>query len=305
MEAQVHPSTPSPGLDEARVTVRGVGLPVLEAGPRDSREAVVFVHGNPGSGQDWTDLLRQTGEFARAVAPDMPGFGRADKPRDFPYSVDGYARFLDDVLSELGIDRVHLVVHDFGGPWGMEWAARNPSRTASAVLINTGALVGYHWHVLARIWRTPVLGEVFQATATRPLFRLLTNLGQKRKLPRSFLDHAYDVNFTRPTRRAVLKLYRATNDPGEIGRRQAEALRPHDIPAIVVWGARDPYIPVATADRQHEAFPGAAVHVFEDSGHWPFVDDPERTAAIVVPFLREQATSRIEGERRAPQARST
>jgi pimeloyl-ACP methyl ester carboxylesterase len=293
MEAQVHPSNPSTGLDEARITVRGIGLPVLQAGSPDSREAVVFVHGNPGSGQDWTDLVRRSGEFARALAPDMPGFGRADKPPDFPYTVEGYAGFLDDVLRELGIDRVHLVVHDFGGPWGMEWAARNPSRTASAVLINTGALVGYSWHVLARIWRTPVLGELFQATATRPLFRLLTNLGQKRKLPRSFLDHAYDVNFTRPTRRAVLKLYRATPDPGEVGRRQAAALRPHDIPALVVWGGRDPYIPVANADRQREAFPSARVHVFEDSGHWPFVDDPERTAGLVVPFLREQATSSL------------
>ena len=52
------------------------------------------------------------------------------------------------------------------------------------MLINTGALIGYRWHILARIWRTPVLGEVFLATATRPLFRLLTNRGQKRKLPR-------------------------------------------------------------------------------------------------------------------------
>ena len=132
---------------------------------------------------------------------------------------------------------------------------------------------------------------MFQATATRPLFRFLTNLGQKRKLPRSFLDHAYDVNFTRATRRAVLKLYRATPDPGGDGRRQSEALRPHDIPALVVWGARDPYIGVEVASRQQAAFPRAQVHVFEDSGHWPFVDDPERTAQLVIPFLREQTTS--------------
>jgi pimeloyl-ACP methyl ester carboxylesterase len=289
------------GLDEARVTVRGIGLPVLQAGPRDAREAVVFVHGNPGSGQDWSELAQRTGEFARAVAPDMPGFGRANKPRDLPYTVEGYADFLDALLAELGIERVHLVMHDFGGPWGMEWAARNPSRVASVVLVNTGALVGYSWHILARIWRTPLLGEVFQATATRPLFRLLTNLGQKRKLPRAFLDHAYDVNFTRPTRRAVLKLYRATPDPGADGRRQAQALRSHDIPALVVWGARDPYIGVEVASRQREAFPRAQVLVFEDSGHWPFVDDPERTAAAVVPFLREQTTSSLTTQIGEPQ----
>jgi pimeloyl-ACP methyl ester carboxylesterase len=290
MEVSTSPAQAPAGADQARVTVRGIGVPVLQAGPRDAREAVVFVHGNPGSGQDWGDLLRRAGEFARAVAPDMPGYGRADKPHDLPYTVAGYADFLDALLAELGIDRVHLVLHDFGGPWGLEWAARDPSRVASAVLVGTGALVGYRWHLIARIWRTPVLGEALQAAATRPLFRLLTNLGQKRKLPRSFLDHTYDVNYTRPTRRAVLKLYRATPDPGGDGARHAEALRPHDIPALVVWGAHDPYLPVAVAARQRDAFPRAEVLVFEDSGHWPFADDPERTAGAVVPFLRAQLT---------------
>ena len=290
MEASSPTARFSNRLDERRITVRGIGLPVLEAGPAGAREAVVFLHGNPGSGQDWSNLLCHTGEFARAIAPDMPGFGRADKPRDFTYSVTGYADFLGALLAELGVDRAHLVLHDFGGPWGLEWAAREPHRVASVVGVNTGAWIDYRWHILARIWRTPVLGEVFQATATRPLFRVLTNRGQRRKLPRAFLDHMYAVNYTRPTRRAVLQLYRATPRPAEMAGRQAAALRPHDIPALVVWGARDPYLGVALAERQREAFPDARVVVFEDSGHWPFADDPERTAATIVPFLREQAT---------------
>jgi pimeloyl-ACP methyl ester carboxylesterase len=250
----------------------------------------VFVHGNPGSGEDWRALLEQTGAFARAVAPDMPGFGRADKPRDFDYSVEGYADFLDALLTELGIDRAHLVLHDFGGPWGMEWAARHPARVASVVLVNTGVFVRHRWHSLARIWQTPVLGEVFQATATWPLFRVLTNRGQKRKLPRDFLHHMYHVNYTRPTRRAVLKLYRATRTrrAREQGDRQAAALLPHDLPALVVWGARDPYLSMELARAQTEVFPRARLEVLPDSGHWPFADDPERTAALVVPFLREQ-----------------
>lgn len=281
----------SAGLDEAHVTVRGIGAPVLQAGPSDAREAVLFLHGNPGSGDDFRDLLRETGAFARAVAPDMPGFGRADKPRDFPYTTEGYADFLDALLSELGIDGVHLVLHDFGGPWGLEWAAQDPSRVRSVTLINTGAFIRYRWHILARIWRTPVLGEVFQATATRPLFRLLTNRGQKRKLPPAFLNHMYDVNYTRPTRRAVLKLYRATSRPAEMGDRQARALHPHDIPALVVWGARDPYLGIELAHAQQEVFPSARIVVLDDSGHWPFADDPDRTAQAVVPFLSDQATS--------------
>ncbi|MDP8953075.1 MAG: alpha/beta fold hydrolase [Actinomycetota bacterium] len=77
---------------------------------------MVFSHGNPGSSRDWERLSSRAGEFGRAVAPDMPGFGRADKPEDFDYTVEGYARHLDGVMVELGIRRAHLVVHDFGGP---------------------------------------------------------------------------------------------------------------------------------------------------------------------------------------------
>jgi pimeloyl-ACP methyl ester carboxylesterase len=81
----------------------------------------VFVHGNPGSRRDWDDLLSRVAPFARAVAFDLPGFGRADKPSTFDYTVEGYGRFLERALAELAVERAHLVVRDFGGPWGLEW----------------------------------------------------------------------------------------------------------------------------------------------------------------------------------------
>jgi pimeloyl-ACP methyl ester carboxylesterase len=141
-------------VPERRLTIAGLHAPLLEAGPRERDEAVVFVHGNPGSSQDWRELVARTGAFARCVALDMPGFGRADKPAEFEYTVAGYARFLGHALDELGIRRAHLVLHDFGGPWGLAWTAANPGALASAVLINTGVLIGYRWHYLAKIWRT-------------------------------------------------------------------------------------------------------------------------------------------------------
>jgi pimeloyl-ACP methyl ester carboxylesterase len=291
MEAASPPAQAPAALEEGRIDVQGVGGPVLQAGPREAREAIVFLHGNPGSGREFGDLLGAAGTFARAVAPDMPGFARADKPRNFRYDNVGYADHFDGLLRELGIDRVHLVLHDLGGPWGLEWASRKPAGVGSVTLLNTGVLIGYRWHILARIWRTPGLGELFQATATRPLFRLLTNRGQKRKLPREFLDHMYDVNFSRPTRRVVLKVYRNSPHPDEDGTRQAQALRPHDIPALIVWGARDPYLGVELAGVQRQAFPRARLVMLDDSGHWPYMDNPQAVAAEVIPFLREQTTA--------------
>lgn len=273
------------GISTTQLTVDGISTPVSSAGDPDSSEAVVFVHGNPGSRRDWDDLLTRAAPFARAVAFDMPGFGRAERPAEFEYTVPGYARFLDAALKELAVERAHLVLHDFGGPWGLEWASEHPDEFASAVLINTGVLTDYRWHYLARIWRTPVAGELFQATTTRSGLRMALRHGNPRGLPRAFVDRMYD-DIDAGTNRAVLRLYRDTDDPSAMGRRQAERLRPLNRPALVVWGARDPYLPVAMAERQREAFPEAEVVVLEDSGHWPFADNPDAVAKPVEAFLR-------------------
>lgn len=264
------------------VQIEGVTSPYLQAGPVDSRDAVVFLHGNPGSSHDWERLVEETGEFARAVAPDMPGFGHAGKPRDFDYTVSGYARFLEAFRRELGIDRVHLVVHDFGGPWGLQWAAEHQDAFASVVVINSGMLSFPRWHRSARIWRTPILGEVFMGTASRPAFRLLLKEGNPRGLPREFVDRMYD-DFDRGTKRAVLKLYRAS--PHDLQAPLVPVLRELDRPMLVVWGKHDPYIPVRFAEDVAKSF-GSELVVLEDSGHWPFADNPDAVSNAVIPFLR-------------------
>ncbi|HEX6248664.1 MAG TPA: alpha/beta hydrolase [Nocardioidaceae bacterium] len=270
-------------LAQSRIDVLGLTTTLLAAGDQASTEAVVFVHGNPGPARDWTDLVESVGEFARAVAWDFPGYGSADKPADFDYTIEGYARFLDAALDRLGIQRVHLVMHDFGGGWGLRWAVDHPERFASAVLVNTGVLPGYRWHWAAQIWRTPVLGEMFMATTTRPALHLVLKQGNPRGLPKEYVDRMYD-DYDTATRKAVLKLYRATT--ADAMGALVDPLRALDRPALIVWGAKDPYVPVSYADRQREAFPSAEIHLLEDSGHWPMVDNPDRVREIVVPFLR-------------------
>lgn len=279
------------GIRQGEVIVRGVRSPYLERGDGRSEEAVVFLHGNPGSSEDWRDLLEQAGVFARAVAPDMPGYGKADRPKDFDYTVEGYARHLDGILNHLGVRRAHLVLHDFGGPWGLAWAAAHPERLASVTLINIGLMPGYRWHYLARIWRTPFLGEIFFATTTRFAFGLSLKHGNPRGLPKAFVDRMYrDMDWG--TKRAVLRLYRSTPDPGGMAEALAHTFRSLDVPALVVWGAADPYVPVRYAEQQRSFFPSAKVVVLERSGHWPFADDPEAVAGAIVPFLRAQFQQR-------------
>jgi len=268
-----------------RLEAAGTSTRLVEAGPAEANTAVVFVHGNPGSCDDWEPLADAVGATGlRAVAFDLPDFGETIAPDGFEHTPLGYAEFVAEALGELGIERAQLALHDFGGPIGLIWAMAHPDALAGIVLIDTGVLPGYTWHTLARIWRTPVLGELFQTITNRRGYRAALNRNEPRGLPREFVDGMYD-HYDRRTRRAVLKLYRATPDPGGMSENLIGLLVPRDIPALVIWGEHDAYLPSSYAAEQRRAFPSADVHVLPASGHWPFADSPETVERLLVEFL--------------------
>ncbi|MBK5232283.1 MAG: alpha/beta hydrolase [Thermoleophilia bacterium] len=267
------------------MTIGPVTTRLLQAGPNQASEAVVFIHGNPGSAGDWVDLIGQVGEHRRAVAFDLPDFGQTVAGPDFGHTVVEYSDFIGETLNALGISRVHLVLHDFGGPIGLDWTVGNLGMVASITLITTGVFLDYKWHRTARAWQTPVVGEVLQGIITRPIFRRVTSNAEPRGLPRWYLDQMYD-NYDRRTRAAVLDLYRDSKKISRDHELLVAPLAAADLPALVIWGAGDPYLPVELAERQKEAFPSADVHVLPESGHWPFIDDPPAVSRLLLEFLQ-------------------
>ena len=267
--------------------IDGINVLLREAGPRDAREAVVFVHGNPGSGADFSELIAKLGESRRVLAPDMPGYGKSDRPVDFDYTVEGYATFLGRIFDEKGVDRVHLALHDFGGAWGLAWAAFNIERAKSLVLFNIGLMPGYEWHKLARIWRTPVLGELSMLTMTKSMFSKALNAENPKPFPDAFIDRMYaDMDW--PMKRGVLKLYRASSNPGEAAARLAPVFRENRLPALIIWGEADTYVPVQFANMQKDFF-DAEIHTLPNAGHWPMIDEPAEVERLVLAFFEAQA----------------
>ena len=269
-------------IETRRLTVDGLSTSVLVGGSGRPGEAVVFVHGNPDSGSDWMPLLTRVAGYAAVVAPDLPGFGNADPRPDGDYTVDSYARFLDGVISQLGIIRVHLVAHDFGGAFAAVWAADHPDRVASVTFLNTGVLIGYRWHRMARIWRTPVLGELSMLLLNaRISAKVLAR--ENRGLPVDWVEVIAGHLLPAKTRRAVLKLYRSAPSGGmdELAAR----LREQDHDALVVFGDADAYIPVEQAYRQTESFPRAEIHALPGVGHWCWLEHTELVAGHLERFL--------------------
>lgn len=270
-------------IERRRLTVEGLRTSVLVGGSGQPGEAVVFVHGNPDTGSDWMPLLARVAGFANVVAPDLPGFGTADARRDGDYSVVSYARFLDGLVRALHIDRVHLVAHDFGGPFAAAWAADHPQQVGSVTFLNTGVLLGYRWHRMARVWQTPILGELSMRALT-PNLAAAVLARENPGLSRDWVNTIVDHMMPQKTRRAVLKLYRSAR-PGDM-EQLAARLRRHDHDALVVFGDADAYIPVEQARRQTEVFPRAEIRIIRGAGHWCWLERTDEVADHVVHFLR-------------------
>jgi pimeloyl-ACP methyl ester carboxylesterase len=272
-------------LEIRQIVVDGVRSPVLIGGAGNPREAVVFVHGNPDAGGDWEPLMTRIAEFATVVAPDMPGFGGADMRADQDYTVAGYASHLAAVIDQLGIERVHLVAHDFGGPFALTWAAAHTDRVASVTMINTGVLLDYHWHRMAKLWRTPVIGELVMRASTPRIARFILRHDNP-GLPDHWVDRIAGHLMPRGTKRAVLRLYRSTRQRHMDA--LVETLRAADLDALVVFGDADVYIPAVQAERQRGPFPRVRIEMLPGVGHWAWLEQPDRVAELVVPFLRER-----------------
>jgi pimeloyl-ACP methyl ester carboxylesterase len=232
---------------------------------------VVYCHGNPSHSEDWLPFLERGGP---AIAIDMPGWGRSDRPDPsrFDYSMYGLSAFLERCLDELGVERRKLVVHDWGS-LALIGAQRRPDLVEKLVAIDVVPLLaGYRWHWVAQIWRRRPLGELANATTTRASMALTLRQasGNRKPMPDEFVDTVWR-HWDKGTQAAVLALYRhadperlaaAGSDLGEIA-----------CPALVLWGDRDPYLPARFAKAYAEALPDADVELVQGAGHWPWIDD--------------------------------
>jgi pimeloyl-ACP methyl ester carboxylesterase len=264
------------------IAAMGIRTRVLEAGPT-GEEAVVFIHGAPGSANDWDYFLPRVGAFGRAVAFDLVGFGRADKPPYLGYSGPMWATFIQHLLNELGIRRVHVVANDLGGEAATHWAAAHPDAFASAALLNTGTLIRYRWHAIAQFSRLPVLGTLsvfLGGVLMRPALWLY-----EPRLPRVLVDR-WRREYDWASRRAIRRFYRS--GPVRTTSLVVDSMRRLDRPGLVVWGGRNRFVPARHAEDQRRSLPRAEIVVLPNEGHYAHLRAPEEVAARLLPFLRAQ-----------------
>jgi len=258
-----------------------------EAAPADweaGGPAALLVHGWPESSYMWREALAPLAQAGyRAIAPDLPGYG--DSPADPPGTWERHTEALERFRRSLRLERLALVLHDWGVMIGLRWACEHPEAVSALVVSDGGFFADRRWHDLANLLRTPGDGEKFIESFERGAFDA-TLRGACAAMTDEALDEYWKAFGDRERRAGSLELYRS----GDFDKLEAYdgCLARMDVPALVLWGEQDRFAGVAMAHRFHQELAGSELVVLPQAGHFVWEDEPQRAAREAAQFLARQ-----------------
>ena len=280
------------------ITLHGHKVSYSTAGEGES--VVLLIHGIVGCAAQWDQVVPLLAERYTVVAPDLLGHGESAKPRG-DYSLGAYAASVRDLLVALGHRRATVVGHSLGGGVAMQFAYEYPPFAERLVLVSSGGL-GREVHLILRAATLPGSELVLPVIAHERLhgaaeavagalgklgLRIGADLAEMGRGYRSLADSGARMAFIH-TLRAVLDI--TGQRVSATDRLYLAAL----LPSLIVWGDRDPLIPVAHAQVAQAGLPGSRLEIFEEAGHFPQLYDPMRFAYTLIDFIETTEPTQLE-----------
>jgi pimeloyl-ACP methyl ester carboxylesterase len=251
----------------------------------------VLVHGITNSSASWEPVLARLGRHFTIIAPDLLGHGESAKPRG-DYSLGASASLLRDLVVALGHERATIVGHSLGGGIAMQFAYQFPERVERLVLVSSGGL-GREVTGVLRAATLPGSELVLPLLASAPVVRAggavgrgLSAIGVRFGSGLTEVATGFASLRDVDTRRAFVHTARSVIDFG--GQRIDASDRLYlsqEVPTLLMWGDRDPVIPVRHGIRAHEQMPGSRLEIFAGAGHFPHHDDPTAFSELLRDFV--------------------
>jgi pimeloyl-ACP methyl ester carboxylesterase len=279
------------------VSVHGREVSYLEAG---DGPLLLLIHGMAGTAHNWESVIEPLALHNLVVAPDFPGHGDS-APGGGDYSLGSLASGLRDLMIALGRDRATLVGHSLGGGVALQFAYQFPEMVERLVLVSSGGL-GPEVGAILRAAALPGADLFIRSTAMPGsiaggwLTGALGRLGLRPNADLAEVGRAYASLADADRRKAFLSTLHAVVDTD--GQRVAALDRLYlaeNLPVLIVWGERDPIIPVEHGRAAHAQLPGSHLEVFPDAGHVPMLESPGRFAAVLQRFLDETEPAEFDG----------
>jgi pimeloyl-ACP methyl ester carboxylesterase len=277
------------------LSLHGRDVSFVEAG---SGPLLLLVHGMAGSNESWSPVIEPLARTHTVIAVDLPGHGSSE-PGGGDYSIGSLAAGLRDLL----FAPATLVGHSLGGGIAMQFAYQFPEASERLVLVASGGL-GPEVSPVLRAAALPGADLFISATA-RPaqlvgsaLARGLASVGLRPNADVAEVARGYASLADGGRRAAFLATLRAV--VGTDGQRVDAADRLYlaeGLPVLIVWGERDPIIPVEHGHRAHRTIAGSSLEIFDGVGHMPQLETPAHFVAALERFLAEHEPARLDAQR--------
>ena len=249
---------------------------------------VVFFHGEPTWSFLWRKVIPPVRDAGfRCIAPDLPGFGRSDKPIDFSwYSYDRHVAAIAPLLEELDLREATFIVHDWGGPIGLRLAVEHADRVARIVVLDTGLFTGHQQ--MTDAWLA--FRSFVERTEDLPVGMLVR--GACKHDPGDDVISAYEAPYPNAAAKAgarafPLMLPTAPDMPGaQAGQRVLDALRTDERPKLVLWADSDPVLPLEVGRRFAAAIGTDVAHVIAQASHFLQEDAGAEIGGLIADWLR-------------------
>lgn len=262
---------------------------------------VLFIHGLGSSGYlEWRFNLEPAAARHRVYAPDLPGFGRSEKPRA-RYGIAYFTRFVERYMDEAGLRSAAVIGASLGGRIALELALKHPQRVSKLVLVNSLGLGRPTMHLSYGLMTLPRVGEAAMKVARSalnwapsPMIRRVAGrwVGASVDLNRT-MDDGYLEDLRElyaadgyhgaylATVRSLVTLRAVVGAEYDLSSRLPEV----EAPLQLIWGADDPLFPVAHATRAHALVANSRLAVIEGAGHTPQAERPEQFNRVLRDFL--------------------
>jgi pimeloyl-ACP methyl ester carboxylesterase len=287
----IPPTTDRPSGRDRHIEVAGRRVHVMETG---EGPPVVLLHGSNTSSLSLLPVLDRL-EAVRAIAVDRPGFGLSEPvrvPRE--RFRDAAVAFIDELLDELGLQAPALAGNSMGGTWAIWYALARPERVHRLVLLGSAPLLpGTRPPLPLRITAAPLVGDLLRH-AVKPnrgmLLRLMASMGERDTIVRyPALIESLVAGARDPIASAAnLAELRAVISPAGFrppARLDPDDLRRLNVPALLIWGDRDPVGAAEVAREAARLMPRAQLELLP-AGHVPYLGHPQRVAELLTAFVR-------------------
>lgn len=254
-------------------------------------ETVLFVHGTPSWSFDYRNVIKKLKENYRCIAIDHIGFGLSDKPEHYDYATQNHSKTLEKFILEKQLNNITLVVHDFGGVIGLNFAMQYPEKIKRLVILNSwlwSSKTDPDFIKLSRILKSPLLPFLYRYLNFSPRFILPKSFGDS-KISKQLLKQ-YTKPFANKTQRnGALEFARSLlNDQDWFEQCWNKRQVISNKPTLFIWGMKDPVIKPHYLDKFQIGFTNSTTVKLETSGHFPQEEQADTVTKVMLDFLIEK-----------------